>query len=370
MSTDILLLGTGAFAARIAFDVAATARDAVEVVIAGRNGPRLDWLRTAANAQAAIFSTPARFTTRRADLLQPDAPVSLIGGLRPAVVVQAASIQTSAVIATTGDAWSQLVAQGGLSATAVFQAVLSAHVARAVREVHPAAQVINCCFPDVVNGILVAMGLPVTCGTGNVAILASAFQGVLATEPGALRPVQVLAHYQVLGTWRRQAAERSGPAPRVWIAGEEIPEVFSRFAPVLLTPEPAIDISGATGVPLLLAIAAGRNWSGHVPGPHGLPGGYPVRWQGGALSLDFPPGLTREAAIAWNGQFEAANGLVLDGTHARYTGRLAELLNDVSPSLAAGFDVSELDDVAAAMQGLRSQLMAVADRCGNGSGGS
>ena len=42
MTTDILLLGTGAFA--------------------GRNGARLDWLRTAANARAAIFGTQARFT--------------------------------------------------------------------------------------------------------------------------------------------------------------------------------------------------------------------------------------------------------------------------------------------------------------------
>ncbi len=62
MTTDILLLGTGAFAARIAFDLAATAHDPVQVVIAGRNGARLDWLRTAANARAAIFGTQARFT--------------------------------------------------------------------------------------------------------------------------------------------------------------------------------------------------------------------------------------------------------------------------------------------------------------------
>jgi len=168
--------------------------------------------------------------------------------------VQAASIQTSAVIATTGDAWSQLVAEGGLSATAVFQAVLSAHVGRAVRDAHPAAQLINCCFPDLVNGMLVAMGLPVACGTGNISILASAFQGVLRAEPGPERPLHVLAHYQVLGAWRRPAAERSGPRPRVWIAGSEIADAYDRFNSVLLTPEPAIEVSGAAGVPLILAM--------------------------------------------------------------------------------------------------------------------
>jgi len=157
-TADILLLGSGAFAGRIAADLAATAKDGVRVVIAGRNGPRLDWLRTAANARAVIFGTPARFVGAQADLMSLGVAAALIGRYRPTVVVQAASVQTSAVIAETGDGWSRLVAEGGLSATAVFQAMLTATVARAVRDEHPTAQLINCCFPDVVNGIIAAMG--------------------------------------------------------------------------------------------------------------------------------------------------------------------------------------------------------------------
>ncbi len=353
---QILLLGTGAFAARIAFDVAGTAEFPVRVVVAGRNRLRLDWLRTAANARAAIFGTPARFTTREVDLLAPDAAADLVGEVRPAVVIEAASVQTSAVIAAAGDAWSRLVAEGGLSATAVFQAVLAARVARAVRDAHPAAQLVNCCFPDVVNGMLAAIGLPVTCGTGNVAILASAFVGTFAMAPGAPPDVQVLAHYQTLGPWRRPPPERAGPPPRVWVDGEEVADVFARFAAVQLTAEPAIEVSGAAGVPLVLAMVSGNTWSGHVPGPHGLPGGYPVRWQDGTLSLRLPAGLSRDAAIAWNAQFEAANGLVLYGTRVRYTGRLAECLRAVSPQIAAGFDLADLDLAHRAMHDLRNRM--------------
>jgi hypothetical protein len=355
--TDILLFGTGAFAARIAFDLAATAKAPVRVMIAGRNGRRLDWLRTAANARAAVFETGARFCSREVDLLQPGTPETVIGSVRPTVVVQAASVQTSAVIAASGDAWGQLVAEGGLSATAVFQAVLSARVARAIRDVHPAAKMINCCFPDVVNGILAAMKLPVLCGVGNVAILSSAFGGVLAMEGATRPPLQVLAHYQLLGSWRQLQATRHGPAPRVWISGTEVADVYSRFDSVLLTPEPAIEISGATGVPLMLAIAAAQAWSGHVPGPDGLPGGYPVQWRNGHLSLDLPSGLARADAIAWNGAFEAKNGLTVDGTWVRYSGRLASLLHDVSPSIAAGFDVSDLDEVVATLEAIRTRLL-------------
>ena len=353
--TDILLLGTGSFAARIAFDIAATARTPTAIVIAGRNEPRLEWLRTAANARAAIFGTPARVTTQVADLLQDDAPARLIAARRPTVVIQAASIQTSAVIATTGDAWSRLVAEGGLSATAIFQAVMSAAIARAVRDHHPAAHMINCCFPDVVNGMLAALGLPVTCGTGNVAILANAFAGAL-DAPGDLR---VLAHYQNLATWRRPAAERQGPAPRVWRGGQEMADVFERFSAVQLTPEPAIEISGAAGVPLVLAMAAGEDWRGHVPGPLGLPGGYPVRWHNGALALDLPSGVTQADAVAWNAGFEAANGLVLDGTRVRYTGRLQERLHAVSRDIAAGFDMADLALAHGAMGDLRRRLQGI-----------
>ena len=353
--TDILLLGTGAFAARIASDIAASAHHPVRVVIAGRSQSRLDWLRTAANARAAIFGSPAHFMTQTVDLLQDDAPASLIAARRPTVVVQAASVQTSAVIATVGDGWSRLVAEGGLSATAIFQAVMSEAVARAVRDVCPAAHLINCCFPDVVNGMLTALGLPVACGTGNVAILATAFAGTVAA-PALLH---VLAHYQNLDAWRRPAAERAGQSPRVWLNGQPVTDVFAQFQAVLLTPEPAIEISGAAGVPLILAMAAGQDWHGHVPGPLGLPGGYPVCWRNGALTLNLPPRLSQAEAIGWNAGFEATNGLVMSGTRVTYTGRLHETLHAVSPDLAAGFDMADLAAAHAAMGQLRGRLQGI-----------
>jgi hypothetical protein len=147
--------------------------------------------------------------------------------------------------------------------------------------------------------------------------------------------------------------------PRVWIDGTEITDVRSRFADVKLTAEPAIEISGASGVPLILAMAAGEPWRGHVPGPHGLPGGYPVIFDGQALRLDLPSGLTPDNAVAWNARFEQENGLVVgeDG-FARYTGRLAESLRRVSPELASGFAVADVEAVYAEMDKLRAKLLA------------
>ncbi|WP_038367747.1 hypothetical protein [Bosea sp. UNC402CLCol] len=354
---DILVSGTGGFAARIAFDIAATADEPVAVVIAGRNRERLNWLRTAANARAALFGKKARFTTHAVDLLAPNASDEMLAVTGPRIVVQAASIQTSQVIAQSGNAWTQLVAEGGLSATAVFQALLSSRVAAAITRSGRAVTLVNCGFPDVVNGMIKAMGHDVACGMGNVAILSNVFAGSAATPPGA--EVKVLAHYQNLAAWRRRPEERGGRAPRVWLDGAEIADVYARFADIQLTPEPVIEISGASGVPMLLAMASGREWRGHVPGPNGLPGGYPVRLTtDGTLVLDLPVGLAESEAVAWNASFEAQNGLVVSAEgRAGFTGVLGARLGEHVPALREGFAVRELEAVCEELLRLRDRLM-------------
>jgi hypothetical protein len=350
---DILIFGTGNFAGRIAFDIAATAPAPVKVVIAGRNRDRLKWLRTAGNARAAMFERPAHFMSHEVDLSVVNAAAEAIAAAEPKVVVQAASLQTGNVISTQDNAWTKLVAEGGLSATAVLQAPLSIAVARAVKAVRPQAYFINCCFADVVNPLIAALDLPIACGVGNVAILANAFAGTLASG----QQLKVLAHYQNLAPWRRTAETRHGPSARVWIDDEEVADVYRRFADVQLTREPAIEISGASGVPLMLAMAHGHDWRGHVPGPRGLPGGYPVRLKAGDIDLDLPASLTRSEAIAWNLRYEQDSGLVVgsDG-RATYTGTLRERLAALSPGLAGGFHVGDIDNVYRDMNDLRSRL--------------
>lgn len=355
---DILISGTGAFAARIAFDIAATAPEPVEVVIAGRNRARLSWLRTAANARAAMFGTEARFTAHEIDLLTPDASDALLAATSPRVVVQAASIQTSQVIAQSGNAWTRLVAEGGLSATAVFQALISSRVAAAITRRGKPAILLNCGFPDVVNGMITAQGHQVASGMGNVAILSNVFAGSASVPRRA--KVEVVAHYQNLAAWRQPPAARSGRAPRVWVDGEEVADVFARFFDIQLTPEPVIEISGASGVPMILAMAAGRSWSGHVPGPNGLPGGYPVKLADGRLELDLPAGIGRDEAIEWNASFERENGLsVSPSGEAVFHGVLRSELAKHLPELAKGFHVRDLETVCKELLALRDKLLAL-----------
>lgn len=357
MSVDILITGTGAFAGRILLDLAATSTLPLKVAIAGRNADRMDWLRTAANARARIFDAPVQVESHRIDLLASGACARVLEITRPRIVVQAASTQTSAVIAQSGNRWTQIVAEGGLSATAVFQALISTRMAAAIAEDGGVQSFINCCFPDVVNGMIEAMGYPVLCGTGNVAILSNMFEGEARRSGLGDGRLRVLAHYQNLKPWRLPAKERSAyPPPRVFLGEEEVADVFAAFADARLTTEPAIEISGASGVTLMQALASGQNWIGHVPAPLGLPGGYPVRLVEGRMELDLPAGLSLEAASAWNSTFERQSGLAIEGSRAVFHGRLAELLAAEDFAFAEGFDVAALEDVCREMEALRQRL--------------
>ena len=358
MSIDILITGTGMFAGRIVLDIAATAKEPVTVMVAGRNVDRLDWLRTAGNARARMFGTPAQIVTQQIDLINPGASAHILEVASPKIVVQAASVQTSAVIAQTGNRWTSLVAEGGLSATAIFQALLTSRMAAAISTQAPDIKLINCSFPDVVNGMITAMGHSVLCGTGNVAILSNVFDSFCTNEH---EPIRVLAHYQNLAPWRRPVEQRSGARPpRVFLGKEEVSDVFTKFNSARLTPEPAIEISGASGVTLILALAAGRDWHGHAPGPNGLPGGYPVRLESGIFDLDLPVSVSKEEAVAWNASFESNKGLTVCGNMAHFNGRLAQLLSDVKFSAASGFDVRDIEEVHNDFARLRDQLMATA----------
>ena len=352
---DLVLCGTGTFAARILFDLAATATRPVSVVVVGRNASRLAWLRTAANARAAMFGTWVRVQEHVAPTLATDSMCTLLDRLRPRVVVNTASAQGGRVVSAQPDGWTRLTQQAGLGISAILQARLSLQVARAVAAVSPDAYFVNCCYPDVANGMIAAAGLPITSGIGNVAILAHAFSGLLGPGHGRL---QLLAQHAALAAFRRAPAERvDSAAPRVWLDGQELDQVMQRFAPVQLAAEPVIDISGASGVPLFLAMIDGSTWHGHVPGPAGLPGGYPVVLRNGTLDLDLPPGLSREAAIAWNAAFEQRNGVVVNADgRVRYTGRVEAALRAVSPAIADGFMMQDFDAADAALSELRERL--------------
>ena len=110
-----------------------------------------------------------------------------------------------------------------------------------------------------------------------------------------------------------QAREPADTAarPRVWVGeqGRRADDLAYRTPP--LAPSLRHNyVTAAAALPVLQALLPGAEplrWS--TPAPGGLPGGYPVRIDGGSIELYLPPGLTRAEAIAFNEQMTRADGV-------------------------------------------------------------
>ena len=354
---DVLVTGTGFFAKRFTNDLALTAPKSIKITMAAREveeGRQLEWLRQSGNARAAIAERPVTFDTTYINWESPESVAETIAAWDPDVIVHAASVQTSKVVIDTSE-WGRLASVGSMSSTVVIQALLGSRMGKAMALAGSKATFMNCCYPDVTNAILKAMGFPVVSGGGNIEILASVFAGEMGIRERG--PIKVLAHHQNLKPFRGPAELRPGtPPPRVWIEDNELAAVYERFSRVLLTKGPAIPISGCTAMPIILAYAGHRDYLGHLTGPHGLIGGYPATIKNRIAELNLPDGLGREEAIAWNTDFEKVNGLTVENGRVVYHGPLRNELARHSPELAAGFHVDDLDQVFADFVTLRERL--------------
>jgi hypothetical protein len=352
---DVLIAGTGFFAERIAFDLAVTTTKPMSVVIGGRNRERMDWLAMAANGRAAVFGNPVTFSAEPIRWASPETVAETVGPCDPDVVVQAVSLQSPRIIEQPDTPWGRVIARAGYDVTGIFQAVLAARSGEAMKLTGNRGVLVNCCYPDAANQILAAKGLPVACGVGNVAILAA----IIAADLGIRRPeaLRMLAHHQNMTQWYRPAATRGGRPPRVWVDGEELSGVFARFAHIQVPHIPMNVVSGCSAVPVIQALAGHRDHVGHVPGPDGLPGGYPVTIKDRHIALDLPAGVSRDEAVAWNRAFEEAAGMVVDTDgRVRFCGKVGTEMAALCPSLADGFHVDDLEAAVTELEAVRARI--------------
>jgi hypothetical protein len=113
------------------------------------------------------------------------------------------------------------------------------------------------------------------------------------------------------------SAEKGDPPPyylRVEYQGEDISESIGGekllFAPYPLAGGPAWHfLSAGSAVRLIKALLSDRESHLHVPGPGGLPGGYPVVVSNAGIRLDLPSDLSLEDAIGINSRSHRYDGI-------------------------------------------------------------
>jgi hypothetical protein len=342
----IAIVGSGALAQAVCRSLAvdeSLTNSRADVLLLARDAVAGQAICVVAGALAALAGRQTRFHFVRADVGDVDGFADALRVHDPLGVVLCASYQSPWEGLRAPSAWTVMLATAGFGLSLPLQAVPAIGVGEAIAKACPAAWFVNACFPDAVNPVLAELGVPVTCGAGNVAMLGAALASQLGVpEPSRLK---VLAHHVHL-----HAPERGGEEAMAWVDDEPVHGVTAALGAIREAPRDAlIDLAGASAALVAVALAAGRQLDTQVPGPLGLPGGYPVRVDGRKLSLRLPAGLVEADAIAFNQRAARHDGVVVADGRLTFSPAVSAALGDDLPSLAEGCAIA---DVAAACERL------------------
>jgi hypothetical protein len=302
----LLVLGSGSLARALCLGLATVAAQEIDVTILARDASAAEELAYLCQVRAALTGRPVRFTGHGASLTDPHE-------LDKAVATAAVAVQC----ASWYSPWSAsprlkaLVAEEGFGATLPLQARLAIETAQAIRRTQAPTLLINACYPDAVNPLLARLGLPVFCGVGNVTTLAAGMRAQLGPAGG----LKMLAHHDHL-----HAPAHPEDEAMAWLDDVAVAEVGKLLAPQRRADRRRLNhITGFAAAQFVTALLVGEEILTHLPGPRGLPGGYPVRVKGRAITLDLPSGLDEAAATAWNERAAAREGVAWDGNVPRDT---------------------------------------------------
>ncbi|MFB9904341.1 hypothetical protein [Allokutzneria oryzae] len=352
MSTpSIIVAGSGSLARNLCWSLAAGTDVPMTVRVLARNKDKAAEVAGIAAIRARLSGSAARFEVSTEDTEDVSGIDAEVARTRPRLLVNCASYQSPWERMTAPSAWSELVRRGGFGLTLPLQASLAVELAGAVARRSPDTLVVNACFPDVVNQVVAALGLPVFCGIGNVMSLAAALAPTVSQE----RPLRVLAHHVHLTAPSNPADEALA-----WLGDRPITDVGARLAAFRTFDRKELNaVTGHAAASLVTGLLSGEYLRISVPGPFGLPGGYPVAiTSGGRLTLDLPTGITEADAVRRNRLDGLRDGVVLDGTDVVFSPAVREALEPLAPEIAAGFPVTELDSARDRLLLLRERLRA------------
>jgi len=352
----ILILGAGALARETILaipQVVQTHDETVTVVVASRDAARAAWLARLAAARSFTTGAPLKVESATLDWANEDGLAATLATVAPTVILNTASLQ-SAWSLDTRNAWNDLVRASGYGVTAALQAALVPRLGRAIRDAGLSAKVVNGCYPDLVNAGGRWMGLRIECGIGNVALLGELFRQELSVSPrDQLR--LIAGHWDV--TQFCSPPNSRTDYPLTWIndrrvAIEEVAHVVPMSGDISMN-----SLSAGSSAALLYALATDGDWVGHVPGPLGEMGGYPVKVIGGSVQIDLPQDIGLPDARSWCLHRSELDGATMETTgHIYFSPRATEAVRRFSSDLAGGFHYSEVEAAAKAFVELRREL--------------
>jgi hypothetical protein len=349
---DLLVFGSGSLTRALVMSLAARDHPSLSVVLVGRDQAPVDSIAMLARARAAALGASLRIHARTCDFSRSSID-RVFAAVRPRVVLILASRQSPWRV---GRRWRELLSLMGYGFTLPLQAVLADLVVDVAVQRHLNATFVNGCYPDLVNPLLVARGLPIVGGIGNVSIIASVLRSF---QPE--RRVQIVAHHAhvaALISGRRNNL----PAPLIWLDGERWTGWDSTVARSVTLPatDALNDVTGAAAVPMLAAmLGRSASWDGHAPGPNGECGGYPVRVDTRGVQITLPADISIDEARALNVCCGVADGVIVEKDEFRSTrtsGEIERVTGIQIPDSLLRWRADELYEQATRLASLRSRL--------------
>ncbi|MFB3854097.1 MAG: hypothetical protein ACE148_09775 [Vicinamibacterales bacterium] len=322
----VLLVGPGGLGGAT-LDLLVRERWPGQIVVAGRDADRGSRRANVARLAAVRlgFDPDVRFEPM--DVREIAGTATALARIRPAIVLSTASLQSWWLADLLPEEASAPLRRARFGAWLPVHFVLTKKLMEAVKAARTPAIVLTAPFPDVVNQVLGRLGLAPDAGIGNVDEIVPKIELLAArrlnARPDSIRVLLIGHHALEAAAFGRNRGDTVPPHYlRVEKDGLDVtPEVHAEellLAPCPLSPGPSWHtLTAACAIRLMRALMSPEPSLRHVPGPHGLPGGYPVWASRDGISLAEVGGITLEEAVRLNEAshpFDGVERVEEDGT--------------------------------------------------------
>ena len=351
MNPKVMIVGLGSLGG-VLLELLARDEAIGEIVVASRDQARGETRCNLARVGALAQGAHPRIRFVPLNLDDTDRAAELFARHSPDLIVSTASMQTWWLAELLPpDARRRL-------ARAPFGAWLPAHLSlairfmSAVRRADYRGSTLVASFPDVVNVVLGRVGAAPTCGLGNLDEIVPKLRYLagerLHVSPQSIRVLLVAHHALEPFVFGAGVSAGDPRIPPHWLRlesnGKDVTGAVDAarllFEPYPLPAGPAWHfLTAGCAVRLIRALLGEREEPVHVPGPAGLPGGYPAMASRAGVRLIDLPGLSHEQAVAINERsqpFDGIERIEADGT-VQFTAEATEVLQQV-----LGYNVGRL----------------------------
>ncbi len=318
MMGKILLIGSAGSVAHDMMYQIASMTDKIKVVGADYNEVKGRYEVDECLHVAHNFGLYPEFSFQKIDLFDVDGTADILSKERPTVVCSLASLGAWWVTRLLPNEVYKKISPIG--PWIPFHFTLTRNLMQAVKKSGIETKVVNGAYPDLTNVILGKLNLPPVCGGGNMDLGASRLRKIVASEQKVpVRDVQVLAvgHHGTFYT-----AKMDGPSwYKIIVAGEDVSAKYNvktiaklydmyGYANMPSFPGPLVDQMKTASSFLKITLAIyydTRELIQCLPGPNGLPGGYPCILGASGANVTLP-GITLKDAVKLN-----EDGAKIDG---------------------------------------------------------